>query len=81
MRSTLSFKTVAEREGCVVLEAPCQHREAMSHTSSQVGAPLLQRNWGSFSENSRTARVRCGHCEDQQPHGQQVVPAATRHEH
>ena len=60
-RSSLTFKTVAEREGCVVLEALHQHREAMSHPSSQAGAPLSHRKWGSLSENSVIAQVRHGH--------------------
>ena len=59
-RSTLTFKTAAEREG-YVLNALCQHRVAMSHLSSQGEVPLSQRNWESFSENSRTTQVRCGH--------------------
>ena len=55
-RNALIFNTAAEREGCVVLEALCQHREATSQMSRQAGAPLSQRNWGSFSKNSGTAQ-------------------------
>ena len=54
-------KTAVEREGCAVLKALYQHREAMSHPGSRAGAPLCQRNWGLFSENSETAQVRRGH--------------------
>ena len=59
--SALTFKTAVERESCFILKTLYQHREAMSHPSSQVGAPLSKHIWGSLSKSSRTAQVRHGH--------------------
>ena len=52
-RSAPTFKTAAEREGCVVPKVLYQHREATSYPSSQVGAPLSQRSWGSFRKKKK----------------------------
>ena len=82
-----TFKIVEKKVDCAALEAPYQHREATSHTSSQFGAPgspLLRFNAVTLG---RTVGLQdcsgetCALNEDQQLRRQQVVPSATRLEH